>query len=219
MSAPRTLFIGDVHGCSAELEELLDRLQPRPGVDRVIFIGDLINKGPDSAGVWRRYRALGAESVMGNHELRLLEMATGRWPPGGLLARMQQEFGPDFPAFVAELKSWPYLIETPDFLAVHAGFRPDRPPAETPTQELVTLRLWERTGRASLTGDDPPWFEHYHGEKLVVFGHWAALGGIVRPNAIGLDTGCVYGGSLTALELPSRTLVQVKARRAYRAVV
>jgi hypothetical protein len=213
---PRTLIIGDVHGCLAELKELLGMLRPTPG-DDLVFLGDLINKGPDSAGVWREYRRLGARSIMGNHELRLLEMAEGRWPPGGLLLRMKKEFGQDFDAFIADIKTWPYMIETESFLAVHAGFYPDRPPRETPEQVLCTLRLWEKTGKASLTGDDPPWFEHYHGEKLVVFGHWAALGGVNRPNAIGLDTGCVYGGSLTALELPSRSLISVKARRPYKA--
>ena len=219
MADPRTLIIGDVHGCSDELKELLDKIRPVRGVDRVIFIGDLINKGPDSRGVWRQFKAIQAEAVMGNHELRLLEMAEGRWPPGGLLTRTRAQFGPDFPRLVDDLRRWPYVIEAPHFLAVHAGFYPDRPVWETPPQVLVTIRQWERTGRASVTGDDPPWFEHYHGDKLVVFGHWAALGGIIRPNVIGVDTGCVYGGHLTALELPGRRLIQVKARRAYKAVV
>lgn len=218
MPEPRTILIGDVHGCAGELGELIERLRPVRGVDRVIFIGDLINKGPDSPGVWRQFRALGAEAVMGNHELRLLEMAEGRWPPGGLLRRMRHEFGSDFEAFLADIRRWPFLIETPDFLAVHAGFYPDRPPAETPPQMLATIRLWDRTGRAKLTGDEDPWFEHYHGDKLVVFGHWAALGGVDRPNVIGIDTGCVYGGWLTALELPSRRRVQVKARRVYKPI-
>ena len=61
----------------------------------------------------------------------------------------------------------------------------------------------------------PPWFDFYTDDKLVVFGHWAAQEGVVRENAIGLDTGCVYGKKLTALVLPERELVSVKARKQY----
>ena len=141
------------------------------------------------------------------------EMASGRWDRGRIFKRMRKEFGDDFDALLADLETWPYLIETPDYIAVHAGFLPDRPPARTCDEDLCTLRTW----RNKAAGDRPgrPWFEDYTGDKLVVFGHWAALRGVVRPNAIGLDTGCVYGGLLTALELPSRRLRSVQARRVY----
>lgn len=212
MAEKRTLIIGDVHGCIDELRALLALLAPKPGED-LLFIGDLINKGPDSAAVWREYRRLGARAVVGNHERALIEMAAGRWNRGGLYKRMRKEFGDDFEALLADLKTWPYLIETPDYIAVHAGFRPDRPPARTDEEDLCTLRTWRN--KASLDRSERPWFEDYTGDKLVVFGHWAALRGVVRPNAIGLDTGCVYGGLLTALELPSRRLLSVPARRVY----
>ncbi len=212
MADKRTLIIGDVHGCIDELRELLRKLSPQPG-DDILFIGDLVNKGPDSAAVWRQYRHLGARAVIGNHERALLEMAAGRWPRGSLYKRMRREFGADFEALLADLQTWPYLIETADYIAVHAGFRPDRPPAATDEEDLCTLRTWrgeKNAGRAAR-----PWFEDYTGQKLVVFGHWAALRGVVRPNVIGLDTGCVYGGLLTALELPSRRLISVAAKRVY----
>ena len=62
---------------------------------------------------------------------------------------------------------------------------------------------------------DDPWYESYTGETTVVFGHWARPEPVVRENAIGLDTGCVYGGRLTAVILPERNLVSVPAKRAY----
>ena len=215
MADKRTLIIGDVHGCIDELRELLRKLSPQPG-DELLFIGDLINKGPDSAAVWREYRRLGARAVVGNHERALLEMAAGRWPRGSLYKRMRKEFGDEFEELLADMRTWPYLVETPDYIAVHAGFRPDRPPAKTSEEDLCTLRTWhDKTAAAPA---ERPWFEDYTGEKLVVFGHWAALRGVVRPNVIGLDTGCVYGGLLTALELPSRRLISVSAQRVYEAI-
>ena len=68
-----------------------------------------------------------------------------------------------------------------------------------------------------LTDTGQPWYEHYEGQGLAVFGHWPRREGpLLRSNAIGLDTGCVYGGALTALILPERCLVSVAARRIYR---
>ena len=64
----RTLVIGDVHGCSRELDDLIEKLEYNPKSDELIFIGDLINKGPDSKGVFERYQSWNAKAILGNHE-------------------------------------------------------------------------------------------------------------------------------------------------------
>ena len=132
---------------------------------------------------------------------------------------LREEFGKKrFPLFLDDVRTWPLWIEHDEFLAVHGGVRPDRALEETSVEELVNMRTWDGTGENLQSMQNPPWFEFYKGRKLIVFGHWAALGGVVRKNVIGLDTGCVYGGTLTAVELPERKIVSVRAKRAYRTV-
>lgn len=214
----RTLIIGDVHGCLQELDDLLAAFEPRPGRDRIIFIGDLINKGPDSLGVWRRYRELEAEAILGNHELRLLEMVDGDAPRGAIYQRIQQEFGDAFPTLIEDVRSWPLFIESDWFLVVHAGLVPGRTPHQCSAHILTNIRTWDGKGQDLNNREHPPWFDGYTGRRLVVFGHWASLNGLVRPSVIGLDTGCVYGKALTGLVLPDRKLITIPARKPYCAV-
>jgi len=211
---PRTIFIGDVHGCIDELDDLLTDLNPSTD-DRLIFIGDLIRKGPASRAVWERFKSLEATSLLGNQEWSVREQVTGRCPLRPSLESVKADFGEAFSAFSSDVQTWPTVIEEEDFLAVHAGLRPDQPWPETEAVDLTNIRTWDGRGHDLQNLDNPPWFYHYHATKPVIFGHWAALGGVRRPNAIGLDTGCVYGGSLTALIWPEKRYVQVKARKTY----
>lgn len=210
----RTLIIGDVHGCSAELDDLLSELKPQSD-DRVLFIGDLINKGPDSRGVVQRFWDLGASSVLGNHELRLLEL-NRTTPKHPYVLQMKGALGPDYDRFLKDIGTWPIWIEEPDFIAVHAGLVPGKSLKKSTAAELCLIRTWDGEGKNLKAAGNPPWYDFYKGKKPVVFGHWAALHGLFdHPRVMGLDTGCVYGGTLSAVILPTWEVVSVPARKVY----
>ncbi len=216
MNTERTIIIGDVHGCVSELTTLIREAEVNPSRDRVLFIGDLINKGPSSRGVWELFRAVGGRSILGNHELGMLHILDGQpHRHEKYISDLRQDFGGDLDAFVTDIHRWPLWIEDDDLMLVHAGLVPGRHPRETDPWTLVTIRTWDGSGRDLFNDKHPPWFEFYDGRSLVVFGHWAALGGVNRERVIGLDTGCVYGGMLSCLILPERRFVRVKARKAY----
>lgn len=211
MTGARTILIGDVHGCSAELQDLLRCIELRQG-DRIFCVGDLLCKGPDSLGVaeWAMANP-NVRGVLGNHEARLLRY----WNAGTLSEEKPydretyEQLGPRYEEVMRFFSRWPLFIEEPDFLLVHAGIDPFVPEAgRQSAEDLLTLRTLPATNR--------PWFEDYREERLVVFGHWPHPEPIIRANAVGLDTGCVYGGELSALVLPERRVVAVPARRAYR---
>ena len=188
----RTLIIGDVHGCIDELDEMLTVLDANPRKDRIIFIGDLVNKGPDSRAVYERFRELEAESILGNHEFRLLEQAADRRQRNGGYKALKREFGSKlFRTFLDDIRTWPSYLEEDELMVVHAGIVPGLHPKKTDPDVLVNIRTWDGEGKNLQGKDNPPWFDFYHEDRLIVFGHWAALGGVVRQNVIGLDTGCV----------------------------
>lgn len=191
----RTLFVGDVHGCAAELSELLERTGP----DRVILLGDLFTKGPDPAGVWRIIQETGAEAVLGNHDAFVLRRFDRR---GEALAPR---------AALGWLRELPLTLSEPGWLAVHAGLHPTGHAAQTTLPIATEVRRWP--------DDDPSnpfWWEAYDGPGLVLYGHDARrLLVDRRPVTLGLDTGCVYGKQLTGYLLEADTLVSVPARAAY----
>lgn len=183
----RTLFVGDVHGCSTELAALLEKADP----DRVVLVGDLFTKGPDPRGVWKLIRRWDCEAVLGNHDATVLKT----WTPGQQLPRKAFRW----------LASRPHMIRERRFLAVHAGVNPERP-ARTTRKEAMHLRDWR--GR--------PWWEQYRGKRLVVHGHHAREGLADRRKhgVLGLDTNCVGGGRLTGYMLEQDAIVSVRGRRA-----
>jgi len=209
----RIIIIGDVHGCYAELAQLLREVHVVAGRDRVIFLGDLINKGPDSARVWDLFRSVRGESIMGNHEWSMLQLLDGNGNRHAKYKeRLEHHFGKALPAFVRSVRKWPFWIDVGDYMLVHAGLVPGKHPSQTDPWILTTIRTWDGIGKDLLHPRNPPWFDLYEGEQTVVFGHWAALGGLQRSRVIGLDTGCVYGGMLTALVLPERRFVRIQAQ-------
>ncbi|MCB1044635.1 MAG: metallophosphoesterase [Acidobacteria bacterium] len=203
-------IIGDVHGCIDELEHLLDQLDGRP----VVFVGDLINKGPDSLAVLERVLSLQARAVIGNHELGFLSYLKSKRHHVDF-EEVERQLGIHCANWARWIQALPTFIETPDWLVVHAGLVPGQHPAESDPRVLTRIRTWDGTGKRLNNPADPPWFDLYDGQKLVVFGHWAVRGLVMEDRVIGLDTGCVYGGQLTAVLLPERRLVQVAAKRAY----
>jgi hypothetical protein len=236
----RTIVVGDVHGCLAELDELLAQLAIRRGVDRLVFAGDLVDRGPDPVGVVRRVRELKAEAVLGNHEEKHLRWARHeakkRTQPGyknpmkpfnDKTLREHEALRPDDLAFLERL---PLRIRLePGWVVVHAGFEPGRPVDRQFENACLRVRYVRSDGKmASIDklGEKPSgtvrWATRWPGPENVVYGH--AVYDLTTPQrdtpapnilCLGIDTGCCFGGHLTALILPTLELVQVKARAEY----
>lgn len=215
----RTVIIGDVHGCLAELDQLLDQLRLGER-DKLIFLGDLINKGPDGVGVLRRVRELKAVSLLGNHEARLLRYrrtAKEKFLKKGDLETMAAMTLEDWDL----LESMELTIELPEYntVTVHGGFLPHIPWRQQTTEVVTRIQVIDEHGQAGKRSDSPggkDWGELWTGPEYVVYGHTPQRDVIRHPFSIGIDTGCVYGGHLTAMIFPQRELCQVKAIRAYR---
>jgi len=205
---PATYVIGDIHGCLRPLQRLLERIAPQPG-DQVVFIGDYIDRGPQSREVVDYVLGLPYRCVflLGNHEKMLLDFLAGHdegiYLPNGGLATLES-YGGDFSnipqAHLSFFESLRPMYETPEYLFVHAGLRPLVP---LDKQELDDL-VWIRQEFIQFIGRFP---------KPVVFGHTPLRHVLIQPDRIGIDTGCVYGGKLTCLKLPSREVVQVTGWR------
>lgn len=218
--AARTLIVGDVHGCIDELDKLLDGLA-LGREDRLVMVGDLVAKGPDSVGVLRLLQELKAESVLGNHDAHLLRVQR---------ARVAGEPAPDVSDAVkkvarklddedwAWLEALPFTIAIPRHasLVVHGGLVPGVPIAQQKPDDMLNMRSIRPDGSASKRIEEGvPWGSTWPGPPHVYFGHDAVRGLQQHPFATGLDSGCVYGGRLTACVLPARELVSVKAKRTY----
>ncbi len=241
---PSTWFLGDIHGCAEELEELLQKLELR-SEDRLIALGDLYHRGPDPHGVADLLQACPSfELVLGNHELALLRRA-GMLPPqahhpirplpdsaGGYDAEDLRGDGGTHIRNIHSEKSIQLLrlLEQGSFflqgicecgpfssrrwIAVHAGVVPGKAPADSSPMELTHLR---QLGHRRQTGF---WYESFRGPEIVIFGHTSSSvprrqewQGILT--AHGLDTGCVYGGCLTAWCLEQDRYQTVEAKMAY----
>lgn len=213
----RLIAIGDIHGCADEFEALLAKLAPTSS-DRIILLGDLINRGPDSRRVIALARAHAHVALLGNHELRLLEYRrTG--DPSHLkradVATLAQ-LRPDDWAYLAAM---PLTAETADGVTVfvHGGFLPGRPWREQPARVVTRIQVVGPDGKAYKRADSPDsphWSGLWVGPPFVVYGHTPRREPARSAWALGIDTGCVDGGSLTAFVLPEGRLVRVPSRRA-----
>lgn len=213
----RTVIVGDVHGCAAELGQLLQAVS-FGAADQLVLVGDLIARGPDTPGVLGLVRQLGARAVRGNHEQRMLEVRDAR-------ARGEEgpRLGPSHEAVLAQLSSadWAYLDAMPLWLeleahalrVVHAGIVPGVPMPDQDPWALVHMRSL-RNGKPSDKRGSGVWADHYADEPHIVFGHNAVDGLQLHAHATGLDTGCVYGGALSALVLTeSQRVPNIETRR------
>ena len=220
----RTLFIGDVHGCSQELTELLDACAYAKG-DDVVFVGDLVAKGPDSRGVLQLVRELGARATRGNHDHAVL-----RWHDA-VTQGLAPEQGPQHMRVAqpldaqdwAVLQALPYYLTLPALasaqpaiIVVHAGLVPGVALDQQAPDLLMNMRTLRLDGSGSRRAEDGVlWGTRWPGPELVVFGHHALAGLQRHPHAVGLDTGCVYGGKLSAYVSPEDRVVSVPARKVY----
>jgi hypothetical protein len=220
----RTIVVGDVHGCSSELETLLEEVSFGSG-DRLVMAGDLVARGPDTRGVLAVVRSAGGRTVLGNHESKLLA-----WRDRGAQLRpmhlhVAESLSDEDWAMLRAMPLWIDLGEH-GVRVVHAGVIPGRPVERTPTEALLTMRTIDDEGQWSVAREGVLWGSRYAGPEHVVFGHNARPDMQLWPFATGLDTGCVYGGRLTALildagepiphgEAAARRTASVKARRKY----
>lgn len=274
-------MIGDVQGCNACLQHLLDKISFSPSRDTLYLLGDLVNRGPDSVGVLRRLMGYGhaAQCLLGNHDLHLLAAAHGARQPSRKDTLHDVLNAPDRPAMLDWLRQQRMAIllphQTTTYLLVHAGVLPGWSADKTMVlaQEVETVLrgpdlsafLHQMYGNApagwrdSLTGVDRlrvivnaltrlrfctpegdmefsvtgaadaappgymPWFDvprRHSADVCVAFGHWSTLGWLDRSDVLALDTGCVWGGSLTALKLGqgpgpnTHELIQVRCPQA-----
>ncbi len=261
-----TYAIGDIQGCQDSLLKLLELIHFDAATDRLWFVGDLVNRGPDSLGVLRFIRDLGdaAICVLGNHDLHLLALAEGygRAHKGDTLDTVLA--APDRDALLAWLRCRKLAWRDGDWLMVHAGVLPGwsvgdvmacAAEAEAALQGpryrdffaqmygnapvawddglagverlRVIVNAFTRLRYCSIDGEmefhhkgapgtQPagwlPWFEvpgRKSADATLIIGHWSTLGLVNRPGLIALDTGCLWGGRMTAVRLEDRQMFAV----------
>lgn len=273
-----TYLIGDIQGCDTALQRLLDTVDFSPSRDTLFLLGDLVNRGPDSAAVLRRAQRYGASArcLLGNHDLHLLAVARGIRRPHRLDTLGSVLDASDREALLAWLREQSLALHLQhageDLLLVHAGVLPSwtlhqtlslagevhtllasaeladflpRMYGNEPAQwndalqgddrlrviinALTRLRFCSARGTMEFETKDGadgapqgymPWFDvpgRQTAGVTVAFGHWSTLGRLDRDDLLALDTGCVWGGCLSAVRLVARGAhewVQVRCEQA-----
>jgi bis(5'-nucleosyl)-tetraphosphatase (symmetrical) len=261
--------IGDIQGCYDQLRRLLDKIAFDPARDRLWLVGDLVNRGPQSAAVVRFVKGQGdrAITVLGNHDLALLVVAAGMKRPHASDTYGDILNAPDRDELLDWLRHQKLFHSGENYAMVHAGLLPQWTIAQAAAlgreveaaltgpdyrellrnmygneparwrddlagfdrlrvviNAMTRMRLVTADGamefshKIGLDNVPPgylPWYdvrERASRDTPVIFGHWAALGLIVRPNLIALDSGCVWGRALSALRLADRQIVQCDCR-------
>ncbi len=249
--------VGDVQGCAPSLKTLLKKL---PKKSKLIFLGDLVNRGPDSLGALRQLKSLQesgrAECILGNHDLHLLAIDAGLRKTKGLDTVDAILNAPDRKELIGWIRNRPMALSNGKVLTVHAGVLPQwdlqqtiecaqevekalrgksykdflaNMYGNTPnkwsnslkgyerlrliTNTLTRMRFCTPSGQMEFDSKEGlengpkgyiPWFKapkRKTADTLIYFGHWSTLGLLRHDNVIGLDTGCVWGGKLTAMEV------------------
>ncbi|MFC5476154.1 symmetrical bis(5'-nucleosyl)-tetraphosphatase [Paraherbaspirillum soli] len=265
--------IGDLQGCHQSLQALLAKIDAETPDARLIFVGDLVNRGPNSLTTLRLIRSLGdrAQAVLGNHDLHLLAAAHSIRKLHRSDTLDQVLDAPDCDELLNWLRRCPLALMEDSHLLVHAGVVPQWSAVKTlalaheveealrgphwvdflrsmygnqPARwedtlqgndrlrcivnALTRVRFCTEDGTMEFTAKESagtslpgylPWFDvpqRQTADVTVVFGHWSTLGLTLRPHLIGLDTGCVWGGKLTAVRLSDRALFQVECPQSQR---
>ncbi len=216
-----TAFIGDIHGCASELTRLIAEVEERTsGPVEFVLVGDLFTKGPDPVGVWKVVKTRGLRSILGNHDQRLLDVLEGNRPRDAHARSVVAALDAEDKSWRAWLSELPLCVQEAGFIVTHAALHPSGDIDRTDRETHLYRRRW---GGPDHEGSSAPmWWQVYEGPP-VVFGHDARRG-LVRvdrdgqPWVIGLDSGCVYGGQLTAWCVKARKFISVDAARAYRSV-
>lgn len=211
MDDRRFFVVGDIHGTYTKLKDMLAKLDWRPGSgDKLIFLGDYIDRGPKSYEVVETVAELTDRyqheviALKGNHESMFLDFITGQCEPqlfaNGLAATVRDYARPENEFSASHLRFYrnlPLSYETDHYIFVHAGLAPGLPLKDQSPHDL----LWVR---------DEFLLSDYDFGKTIVFGHTPFKEPFVAPGRIGLDTGAVFGGPLTAVVLPEMRFVFVE---------
>ena len=266
-----TYAIGDLQGCFAPLERLLEAISFDRARDRLWFVGDLVNRGPDSLRCLRFVKDLGeaAVTVLGNHDLHLVCVVEGIHSAGKRDTLQQVLHAPDRAELVEWLRGRPLMHAEAGNVLVHAGVLPawsvddaralaseveshlrgpdfrdflenmfgDKPNAWSEelagwdrmrivVNAMTRMRMCDPSGALALgykgepDEDAPPglvpWYdvpERRNRDATIFFGHWSALGLHVRDDIVGLDSGCVWGRSLSAIRIEDRAAFEVPCPR------
>ncbi|MFF2199979.1 polynucleotide kinase-phosphatase [Streptomyces sp. NPDC058145] len=224
-------IVGDIHGCAAELEALLAKLGYADGVHpegrTAVFVGDLVDRGPDTPGVLRRVMSMASSGnalcVPGNHENKYGRYLKGRkvQHTHGLAETIEQMAG-ESEEFKAEVRRFldglvsHYVLDGGRLVVCHAGL-PEKYHGRTSGRVRSHALYGDTTGETDEFGLPVryPWAEDYRGRAAVVYGHTPVPEATWLNNTICLDTGAVFGGKLTALRWPERELVDVPAERVW----
>ncbi|KAB8349874.1 hypothetical protein FH972_023887 [Carpinus fangiana] len=213
----RLVVVGDVHGCSSELSRLLKRISFDAKFDHLILAGDMIDKGPDSHGVLALAQSLDATCIRGNHEDNLLRshFSPTEYPPSNKISILEQNLDKKD---IDYLLSCPLILslgnipslETRSSVVVHAGLVPHVKLEKQPPWHVMHMRTMSKHFEPSEERDGDPWWSVWHTEQkklhkkermTVLYGHDSRMGLVEKRFSVGLDTGCVRGGRLTALVL------------------
>lgn len=249
--------VGDIQGCAPSLKALIKRL---PKKAKMIFLGDLVNRGPDSLGALRQLKALQesgrAECILGNHDLHLLAIDAGIRKTRSLDTVEPILKAPDRKELIDWIRKRPLALSNGKVLTVHAGVLPQWDLQQTIecaqelekvlrsksykdflgnmygnipnkwsnnlkgyerlrviTNALTRMRFCTPNGKMEFESTEGlengpkgyiPWFQapkRKTKDTVIYFGHWSTLGLLREENVVGLDTGCVWGGKLTAIEI------------------
>lgn len=231
MAIKRTIIIGDIHGCIDEFTELVHKISYDSEKDRLILLGDLIDRGPDSVAVVKKAREMKLECVMGNHEHKFLKWYRSQGSRVDVYDRVDfyLKLSDEDIQYIANM---PTYIELGDAVVVHAGLRPGIRLSDQSKHDMMYLRYTDSDRNyVSLKtinkfGKEETrarfWTEFWHGPKSVVYGHNIHSFEDPRIEEVapgvtcyGIDTGCCFGGCLTALIWETKQILQVQARRTY----
>lgn len=217
----RHIIIGDIHGCLDEVRELLLRLEVTSD-DVVVAAGDLIRKGPAPDRCVELWIERGYRAVLGNQDAKVLGLSERR--VSRLLSSRADRRILRRRDLLKAIAGWPLTIDLPEagVRVVHGGVMPD---GSCPREAALALRYirrdgdrWQIVPKGEQKPGDPFWSEVWDGDRIVVYGHTPRREAKIDRRAIGIDTGCVYGGKLTAavFDAPGKwRLVDVPARKTY----
>lgn len=231
MEIKRSIIVGDTHGCLAEFDTLLEKLSYDSTHDRLILLGDLIDRGPDSEGMVKRAREMNLECVMGNHEYKFIKWHKAQGSRADVYDKKihYEKFSKDDIDYIYKM---PTSIKLDDAVIIHAGLKPGIAISSQSKDDLMYLRYTDKDRRfISLKkiakigvkrAGAHFWTEFGPFGTNVIYGHHVHSNENIQIDkyangtaCYGIDTGCCFGGKLTALIWETKEVVQVKAKREY----
>ncbi|CAB4395200.1 Metallo-dependent phosphatase [Rhizophagus irregularis] len=241
LSQKNLIFIGDVHGSYDELLNLINKINYDPLKDHLIFVGDIVAKGPKSIEVVQLIRSLGASCVRGNHDDKVLQIKnildfldSQKIPLDEFIKEhdipkdiVKSEHGLLAKELDVELYNYllscPIILDIPeyDLYVVHAGLLPDVPLFEQDPSDIMSMRNIKNGKPTSKKDVGHAWSKHWNAAqqessspKTIIYGHDASRRLKIKPYSFGLDSGCVYGGELSALIWnDNREIINVKCNK------